>query len=66
MKFGIISMFAIYLVIRLLLTLVLTFLAIGQKVSAKNILIISHIENYISLFFAIMIILLDVKSGGKA
>ena len=66
MKFGLISMFAIYLVFRFFFNILISMLTLNGKISVQTFSTISMIENVISLVFAIMIIRLAVKSGGRA
>lgn len=66
MKFGLISMFAIYLVFKFFFNILTSMLTLNKKISVQTFSAISMIENLISLVFAIMIIRLAVKSGGKA
>jgi len=66
MKLGLISMFAIYLVIKAFFNILMMVLFSMKKVTANTRLNLTAVENLISLFFDIMIIRLAVKSGGKA
>lgn len=66
MKLGLISMFAIYLVIKAFFNILMMVLFNMKKVTADTILTLTAVENLISLFFTVMIIRLAIKSGGKA
>jgi hypothetical protein len=66
MKFGLISMFAIYLVFRFFFNIIISTLTLSNKVSVQTFQTLSMIENVISLIFTVMIIRLAIKSGGKA
>jgi len=59
-------MFAIYLVFKFFFNILTSMLTLNKKISVQTFSAISMIENLISLVFAIMIIRLAVKSGGKA
>ena len=66
MKLGLISMFAIYLVFRFFFNILTSILTLDKKMSVDMFYKLAMIENVISLVFAVMIIRLAVKSGGKA
>lgn len=66
MKFGLISMFAIYLVFKFFFNILTSMLTLNRKISVQTFTTLSMIENVISLVFAVMIIRLAIKSGGKA
>jgi hypothetical protein len=66
MKFGLISMFAIYLVFKFFFNILTSMLTLNRKISVQTFTTISMIENVISLIFTVMIIRLAIKSGGKA
>jgi hypothetical protein len=66
MKFGLVSMFAIYLVFRFFFNILISTLTLNRTISVQTFSTIAMIENVISLVFAVMIIRLAVKSGGKA
>ena len=66
MKLGLISMFAVYLVVRFFFNIIVSTLTLNNKISIQTFQTLYMIENVISLVFAVMIIRLAVKSGGKA
>jgi hypothetical protein len=66
MKFGLVSMFAIYLVFRFFFNILISTLTLNRTISVQTFSTIAMIENVISLVFAVMIIRLAIKSGGKA
>jgi hypothetical protein len=66
MKFGLVSMFAIYLVFRFFFNILISTLTLNRTISVQTFSTVAMIENVISLVFAIMIIRLAVKSGGRA
>ena len=65
MKYGLISLFAMYLVIRFVFNIIIASMYAAKKVSADMVAKLAMIENVVSLIFAIMIIRLAVKSGGR-
>jgi len=66
MKFGLISLFAMYLVIRFFFNVIVMAMYLNKKVSTNTLNILNMIELLISFIFTIMIIRLAVKSGGRA
>ena len=66
MKLGLISMFAVYLVFRFFFNVIISMLTLSNKISMQTFNTLYMIENVISLVFAVMIIRLAIKSGGKA
>jgi len=66
MKLGLISMFAVYLVVRFFFNIIVSTLTLNNKISIQTFQTLYMIENVISLVFAVMIIRLAIKSGGKA
>ena len=66
MKYGLISLFAMYLVFRLFFNIIIASMYNAKKVSSTMFANIAMVENVVSLIFSIMIIRLAVKSGGRA
>jgi hypothetical protein len=66
MKYGLISLFAMYLVIRFVFNIIIMSMYAAKKVSAGVLANLAMVENVVSLIFSIMIIRLAVKSGGRA
>ncbi len=66
MKFGVISIYAMYLVLRLILNIVIAWLYIAKKVSADTMTTVTLVESLISLVFTVLIFRIAIKSGGKA
>lgn len=66
MKYGFVSLFAMYLALRLVFNLIFAGLYIAKKVSADAFAKLAMVENIVSFIFSIMVIRIAVKSGGRA